>query len=608
MLARQRLRHLRRHAIAERDIGQQRFQPRITMLDEVRVQPRRRQTVERSVQILECAVEHPMPELHRIFVLQALELMADRGTRLAGDHEFQPLWLRRRGLGADHLDLLSADELGPQRHQLLVHTRGDGVIADIRVHGIGKIQRSGVARQCEDVALGGEQVDLVGEQVDLDVLQELQRRAGRSLALQQVGDPRMRAALRTVGRATVFVRPMRGDATLGDQVHFLGANLHLDRRAVRAEQHRVQRLIAVGLGDGDEIAETPVQRFEHRMHDAQRVVALGHRTHHDAEAEDIHHLVERFSFRVHLGIDAPRRLDPADQPVLQSFLGQPLRHLRLDPRQRLAPQQRLGADTFFQYRMPPRVQRAEAEILQLGLDQVHAQALRDRRIDLQRLARNARARLGRLGAEGAHVVQTISQLDQNHTQVARHRQQHLAEALGRSFLPILELELVELGDAVDQFGHGFAELTRDGGARERRVLERVVQDRGDQRFDIDPLLRKHRCHRDGMGDVGLAGSACLPCMCGRANRPGAAQQPVLVLRQVTGGALQREHVVRQRLVNGRGRGVDGVSGTHEGSVRRNAGNGEPVAGNRNSGPSDIATSRHSTRKKTTPPKRSRSVP
>jgi hypothetical protein len=63
---------------------------------------------------------------------------------------------------------------------------------------------------------------------------------------------------------------VRGHAALGDQVHFLGADLHFDRRAVGPEQHRVQRLVAVGLGDGDEVAETPVQRLERGMHRAQR--------------------------------------------------------------------------------------------------------------------------------------------------------------------------------------------------------------------------------------------------------------------------------------------------------------------------------------------------
>ena len=175
----------------------------------------------------------------------------------------------------------------------------------------------------------------------------------------------------------------------------------------------------------------------------------------------------------------------------QFFLGQLLRQLRLDLHHRLAPHHRLGADALFQHRVAPRMQGAEAEVLQLGLDQVHAQALGDRRVDLQRFGRDAAARVHALRAERAHVVQAVGELDQDHAQVARHRQQHLAEAFRVGFLAVAELQLVQLGDAVDQFGHGRAELGGDRLGRERRVLEGVVQDRRDQGFDVQPLVGQH---------------------------------------------------------------------------------------------------------------------
>ena len=48
---------------------------------------------------------------------------------------------------------------------------------------------------------------------------------------------------------------MRGDAFLGDAVHFLGANLHFEGLAVRANHRRVQRLVEIGPRDGDEILD-----------------------------------------------------------------------------------------------------------------------------------------------------------------------------------------------------------------------------------------------------------------------------------------------------------------------------------------------------------------
>ena len=55
------------------------------------------------------------------------------------------------------------------------------------------------------------------------------------------------------------------------------------------------------------------------------------------------------------------------------------------------------------------------------------------------------------------VVHAVGELDQHDAQVARHRHQHLAEVFGLRFLVRLELDLVELGEAIDQLGHMFAE-------------------------------------------------------------------------------------------------------------------------------------------------------
>jgi hypothetical protein len=132
-------------------------------------------------------------------------------------------------------------------------------------------------------------------------------------------------------------------------------------------------------------------------------------------------------------------------------------------------------------------------------------------------------------------VQAVGQLDHDHAQVARHRQQHLAETLGGRFLAVAELQLVQLGDAVDEFGHGFAELGGQMLAGERRVFDGVVQDRRDQRLRVQAQLGQHLGHRHRVGDVGLAGFAGLARMRGGAiPRPAAAAAP----GQIRGGTFQ----------------------------------------------------------------------
>lgn len=49
----------------------------------------------------------------------------------------------------------------------------------------------------------------------------------------------------------------------------------------------------------------------------------------------------------------------------------------------------------------------------------------------------------------AHVVHAVGELDQDDAHIARHRQQHLVEGFGLRFLAVEELQLVELGQAVD---------------------------------------------------------------------------------------------------------------------------------------------------------------
>jgi hypothetical protein len=156
-----------------------------------------------------------------------------------------------------------------------------------------------------------------------------------------------------------------------------------------------------------------------------------------------------------------------------------------------------------------RVEVLERELLQLAVEAVQAEAARDRRVDLERLARHAPA-LGRADRiERAHVVQAVGELDEDDAHVARHREQHLAEVLGLRVLLRLELDAVELGDAVDQVRHRAAEARGDVVLGNLGVLDDVVQQRGDERLPVELPLREDLGDGDGMMDVGLAALAVL---------------------------------------------------------------------------------------------------
>ena len=181
------------------------------------------------------------------------------------------------------------------------------MIADIGMHRIGKVDDGGPARLRHDLALGRKDINLVREEINLDVLEEL----GRVVALhfEQRLQPLVRANLQ-IGAALfiVLVKPMRGDAILGDVVHFFGADLHFNRCSVRADQRRVQGLIAVGLGDRDVILELPRHRLEQAVQGAQRDIAGRYVVDDDAEAINVKHLGEGQLFVLHLAIDRVKTL------------------------------------------------------------------------------------------------------------------------------------------------------------------------------------------------------------------------------------------------------------------------------------------------------------
>ena len=96
-----------------------------------------------------------------------------------------------------------------------------------------------------------------------------------------------------------------------------------------------------------------------------------------------------------------------------------------------------------------RVQRCEGEVFQLLLQLLHAQSVCERGIDLERLVGDALLLLAGHGGDGAHVVQPVGEFDDQHPQVARHRHQHLAHGGRLLRLLRVELQALELGEAID---------------------------------------------------------------------------------------------------------------------------------------------------------------
>ena len=72
-------------------------------------------------------------------------------------------------------------------------------------------------------------------------------------------------------------------------------------------------------------------------------------------------------------------------------------------------------------------------------------------------------------------MQTVSQLNQNHPDIADHREEHLADALCLAFFARSEVELAQLSYAIDAARDVFSEILADFVQSSGGVLDHVMQ-------------------------------------------------------------------------------------------------------------------------------------
>ena len=155
------------------------------------------------------------------------------------------------------------------------------------------------------------------------------------------------------------------------------------------------------------------------------------------------------------------------------------------------------------------LEHLERQVLELPLDLPDPEPLRERRVDLHRLAGDPLLLLGGQCAKGPHVVEAVGELDQDDPDVVRHRQEHLPDVLGLLLLVAVGAELRQLGDAVHEVGDLGAEAVLDVGEAVLGVLGDVVQQRGGDGDRIEAEIGEDLRRRDGVRDVGFAGRADL---------------------------------------------------------------------------------------------------
>ena len=156
-----------------------------------------------------------------------------------------------------------------------------------------------------------------------------------------------------------------------------------------------------------------------------------------------------------------------------------------------------------------RIELAERQILQFLAHAVHAHAASERRVDVERFLGDAAAALRRHVMEGAHVVQTISELDQKNPDVIGDGEQKFPEVLGLFGFSGHQVELLQLGKTFHQVPDIRTEYLIDLGACGRRVLDRIVQQRRRDGGIVELQIGQNRCNFKRMREVWIAGGALL---------------------------------------------------------------------------------------------------
>ena len=194
-------------------------------------------------------------------------------------------------------------------------------------------------------------------------------------------------------------------------------------------------------------------------------------------------------------------------------------------------------------RVLPGMQRLEGEILELPLQLVDAEPVRERRVDLERLARLLHLLLAPEVLERAHVVEPVCELDQDDPYVMGHRHDHLPVVLGLRMLPALELDPRQLRDALDERRDLVAELGAHLVDADLGVLDDVVEERGRDRLVVEPQLRADLGRAERVVDEGLARAALLARMRARREIEGPRDQvavDVVVVGRDLGDQLLEE--------------------------------------------------------------------
>ncbi len=181
-----------------------------------------------------------------------------------------------------------------------------------------------------------------------------------------------------------------------------------------------------------------------------------------------------------------------------------------------------------------RLQMKQCQIFHLYSYGLNPQPMAQRSEDMQGLFGSPLSFLGRQMPQSAHVVQPVSKLYQEHTQIGRHGQEHLAQVARLLFLPGSKIELAQLRHAIHQLCHSRSETLLDIFHSDIGILDRIVQQARCYGALVAFDVGQNTGHLQGVDDVWRSAQALLIGMSFGGKFVGTHKQIAICSRPVAG--------------------------------------------------------------------------
>src|SRR3989344_1068266 len=262
-----------------------------------------------------------------------------------------------------------------------------------------------------------------------------------------------------------FVREVRGDAVACFAMLGFGADLDLYCASIAGVHGRMDGLIAVGFWEGDVVLDLARHRPPMPMDDAERGVTVGDSRDNDAEGKDV----------IYLG-DVPVFAFEFAEEAVNAFyarLGAENAHAGFSKLAFRILRQFLEAFLVLVLALLEEVERLfvfvrigerERGVFELRLHDAHAEPVGDRRINFQRLHRDAFSLMFWHVFQGLRVMQTVHELDDEDADVFCGRGEEFAQGFRMPLHPAIA-KRTEFGHSPYEGKHIGAEFLFDERSR-----------------------------------------------------------------------------------------------------------------------------------------------